>query len=285
MSHLTTEWASFLDPPAGYDPHSPLVRTCSTDLAYSDTWVSTLLSEAPPRSQAPSFPGELEDRRVEISNFSPEAPTAETVLSVAAEYGDIDSIDTSEKESGKITIKFYDLRAAHRLRASTVRVGGLTWQLQFAHPEKIADLRRPPNSGTLVLFHVPPALTDERIRSEMERFGEIRELRAHSDQRFVEFWDTRHCEDALRATRRGKTFGSRVAVEFSRPGGHRKNPDAFLCHRKPVVARVSKTKAQALNEQIAMHQQSENVSSGIRIEKDGRKKQPEFRCAGNEVAA
>jgi hypothetical protein len=228
----------------------------------------------------------LEDRGIEISNFDPETTTKDTVLAEAAKYGDVDSVDVSEIASGKITVKFFDLRSAHALRSSTVRVGGLTWQLQFAHPAKISNPRKPPNIGTIVMFHVPATLSDGAIREEMERFGEIRELRGHADQRFVEFWDTRRCQEALAAIRAGKVFAGKIAAEYSRPGGFRKNPDAFLANRKPVIARVSKSKAQAINEKIARTEQSENAAPVRRIEKTAKKARVEFqRFAGSVVAA
>jgi hypothetical protein len=246
---MSTSWSQFLDPPGEYDPSAPLVRTCSRELDISESWINSLICEASTFSQSPTelCPllepySELEDRRVEISNFDPETTTQDTVLSEGLRHGHVESVDMSESRSGRIIVKFSDLRHAYAMRRATIRCSGFTWQLQFAHPEKIADPKKPPNNGTLVLFHVPSNVTDAMLIAEFGKYGDIREVRSRQDQRFVEFWDTRACESAMTAVKGTKLFGSRISVEYSRPGGFRKNPDAFLSHRKPVVARVARRK-------------------------------------------
>jgi RNA recognition motif-containing protein len=112
--------------------------------------------------------------------------------------------------------------------------------MQFAHPQKVTDPKRPPNNGTLVLFLVPPSVTENMIRAEFEKFGDLRDLRTSGGNYFIEYWDIRDCEKAYRFGKTTKLFGMNVNVEYSRPGGFRKNPDAFLSSRKPVVSRVVK---------------------------------------------
>jgi hypothetical protein len=215
---------------------------------------------------------ELEDRRVEISNFDPETTTEAVVLETAVEYGAVEKVDMSEKASGKIFVKYYDLRHSYALRGATIRFGRLTWQLQFAHPEKIGNVKKPPNNGTIVVFKAPAEVTHDVLLAEFEKHGDIRDIRSSQGQRFVEFWDTRACEKALLFARGTKLFGLKLSVEYSRPGGYRKNPDAFLSSRKPVVARAAKGKAPASIKQvpgiqIQITKPVENAVPAIQIEK------------------
>jgi hypothetical protein len=245
----TAKWSSFLEKPTDYDPSAPLKRTCSREIEFPDSWVNDLISddviEQSPRLEPYK---ELEDRRIEISNFDPETTTEQMVMAEAVRYGDVQGIDLSGFEIGRIIVKFSDLRDAYAMRGSTIRINGMTWQLQFAHPEKIGNQKNPPNNGTLVLFHVPGNVTEEKLRSVFGEYGDLREIRTTQHQRFVEYWDLRAAERAFKAMKRGDLGSLKIAVEFSRPGGYRKDPDLFLFLRKPAVGRVRGKKFQSARE-------------------------------------
>jgi NADH:ubiquinone oxidoreductase subunit D len=241
---MNLSWDDYLTPTPEYEPQSPLVRTCSRELECCLTWIDPLLAETAPFSHpTENFDldavRELEDRGIEISNFDPETIAVDAACE-AARFGDVSAVDLTAVQSGKAIVKFFDLRAAHRMRNAIIRIGALTWQLQFAHPEKMADSKNPPNNGTLILFHIPKTVTDDRISEEFQNFGTIREVRTSAANHFVEFWDLRDCAKAYHAAKNGKVCGVRVAAEYSRPGGFRKNPDAFLTERRPVIVRAAK---------------------------------------------
>jgi RNA recognition motif-containing protein len=238
-------WEESLNPPPDYDKDAPLVRICSADPPEQFEWINTLLEDSPspsPQTISPEIPAcsVIEDRGVEISNFDRSTITKEIVNSIAQRYGEIDRIDMSGKMIGRIIVKFYDLRSAYTMIQALIRISNFTWNLQFAHPEKIADPTKPPNNGCLIISHIPLDIPNERLQEHFSAFGEIREIRKTPKSHFVEFWDLRSCEKAIVATRGTKLFGLKVFVEYSRPGGVRKNPDAFLPYRKPVVARPIK---------------------------------------------
>jgi RNA recognition motif-containing protein len=181
------------------------------------------------------YPGELEDRRVIISNLSPDV-TVDKVCQLAQSFGDVESSHI-DPVTHVATVKFFDLRSAHRMQGA--RIGN--WATQFAPPEAIANKKRPPNNGTIVIFHLKVGVSDDAIRAEFARFGEIRQIRSppgRDTQRFVEYWDTRHARKALNGTK-GKTIcGSKVSVEFSLPGGaYRKNAEVWQQNRPPVISR------------------------------------------------
>jgi RNA recognition motif-containing protein len=182
-----------------------------------------------------NFPGELEDRSIVIANL-PSTTTIEELRAESERFGEVESVDIGEQG----TVRFFDLRAAMAMRRNCRVNGGPPWIVRFALPQPIADRKRPPNNGTIVLFHLREGITDEELKSELVRFGDIRQVREAPDrntQRFVEFWDTRAAEAALRGLRGRTLLNSRVSVEFSLPGGFRKNPEAFQNARAPVIVR------------------------------------------------
>jgi hypothetical protein len=235
-------WESYLAPSAEEDLSVPAAWTGGGGIDCPTEWIDLLLSDSRRPQAAAANPGpepalELEDRGIEISNFDPET-IARDVLSRAEKFGDVEKINVSSLSSGRIIVKFYDLRASQAMRRATIRVGNLIWQIQFAHPEKIANLKRPPNTGTLVLFHVSPSMTQDVIRSEFEKYGDLRDIRMNADNYFVEYWDLRDCEKAYEYAKTKKMHGTKINLECSRPGGIRKNADLFLTSRKPVVSRA-----------------------------------------------
>jgi RNA recognition motif-containing protein len=146
--------------------------------------------------------------------------------------------------SGRILVTFFDLRAAFRMRRSIFGAGRYTWTIQFARAPKITNSQPVPNTGTIIIFRMKKETTVDDVWREFERFGDIREIRAAPErkggQRFVEFWDVRAAGNA-RAEMGGKVVcGARIKIDFSRPGGFRKHPDAFLENRAPIVAYNSK---------------------------------------------
>jgi hypothetical protein len=181
------------------------------------------------------YPGELEERRVIVSNLSTDV-TIEGVCELARSFGGVESVEI-DPVTKVATVKFFDLRSAHRMRGA--RIG--PWATQFAPPQAIANKKCPPNNGTVVIFHLKPGISDDAIRAEFARFGEIRQIRSppgRDTQRFVEYWDTRDADKALAGTKGKIICGSKVSVEFSLPGGaYRKNAEAWQQSRPPVISR------------------------------------------------
>jgi hypothetical protein len=245
-----SSWEEYLEQPHDYVNSCPLQRLCSQDFICGTDWIDTLTSDSPINPPPPPihFPHneprhELEDRGIEISSFNLQTITREIIEFRSRKYGEILEIDMSEMLSGKIIVKFFDLRSSIAMRFSMIIENGFQWHLQFAHPTKITSTHNPPNSGTIVLFHVPSDVTIDSVYSVFKQSGSIREVRTSGDHFFVEFWDLRSSERALKRLRRQKPFGKQVSGEYSRPGGIWKNPDAFLCYRQPIVVRgVNQTK-------------------------------------------
>ena len=173
----------------------------------------------------PEF-GELENRSLLISNANP-ATTEEDIRALFSKKGDINRIDLSQIESGKFIVHYFDIRSATSAKMffNGIDLKGYKILINFAPLPIITDPKKPPNNGTIVIFHLPVGITDDQIMTIFGQFGEIRQIRGtptKSQQRFVEYWDTRDANAAL-LTMSGKfVMGLRVSIEFSLPGGFRK---------------------------------------------------------------
>jgi RNA recognition motif-containing protein len=184
------------------------------------------------------FPGELEDHSVIVSNLPMDITTTE-LHETASHFGLVESIEL-KGHNVVATVRFFDLRAAMTMRRDFRKVFPKGCMVQFAIPQPIKDRKHPPNNGTIVIFHLVEGISDAQLEGELKRFGEIRQIRSPPDrttQRFVEFWDTRDAAVAVRGLRGKTILNSRISVEFSLPGGYRKNPEALQNARPPIVVR------------------------------------------------
>jgi hypothetical protein len=211
----------------------------------AEAYAVAVIGDAPRKVEKPvhEFFGELENRRLEVSNYDPRVTTAELLRATASEFGDVVSVELS---LGKAFVTFFDLRAAHKMRTASIVLGRCAWLIQFAILEKVVRQAVIPNNGTIVVFNLKKNVTTEQVESEFAKFGAIREIRETSErgmQKFIEYWDLRHCEAALNATNGRRILGSTVRVEFSLPRGIRKNPEIFKENRLPTVSRSVKPTA------------------------------------------
>jgi hypothetical protein len=168
---------------------------------------------------------EIENRTLLASNIDPDTPLEE-VERVFKMAGSVRTIDSSSLDSGSVTVEYFDLRHATQVRASPIAINGCPVALTYAPLPRIEDPRNPPNNGTLVVFHLPAGITNQQIEATFGPFGEIRQVRgtpSKPNQKFVEYWDIRDAQKALDALNGQYLMGSRVSIEFSLPGGFRRN--------------------------------------------------------------
>lgn len=173
--------------------------------------------------------GEFENRTLLISNLPSNVTNSELETSFCS-YGDIENINLRDINRGTARIRFYDIRSSQWARVTETRIRSNIVFKSFAPLEEVTNPRKPPNNGTIVIFHLPTAITDEELSTIFSQFGEIRQIRStplKQNQKFVEFYDIRNAEIALKSMNGQIIKKSRVSIEFSLPGGFRKNGATF----------------------------------------------------------
>ncbi|KAG9148917.1 hypothetical protein Leryth_022074 [Lithospermum erythrorhizon] len=101
--------------------------------------------------------------------------------------------------------------------------GRVVWA-QFTFP-LISKIPDGTNQGTLVIFNLDPLVSSTTLQHIFQDFGQVRELRdtpSKKHQRFVEFYDTRDAANALTEMKGREINGTKILIEFSRPGGFSK---------------------------------------------------------------
>jgi RNA recognition motif-containing protein len=170
---------------------------------------------------------EIENRSLIVTNVHPDT-TDEEISALLNPFDTIRSIDSSDRSKGSLVIEYFDFRHASQVRRNchNAPLHGNLISVAYAPLPRIGDPRRPPNNGTIVIFHLPTGITTAQIESSFGSFGEIRQVRGtptKPNQKFIEYWDIRDAQKALDALNGQYVMGSRVSIEFSLPGGFRRN--------------------------------------------------------------
>lgn len=130
-------------------------------------------------------------------------------------YGDVCTLYTVLKQKGFIMITYYDIRAA----CNAVKDLQNKLDIHFSTPKESA-LKKDINQGTLV-FKIDPSVSDDELREIFGVYGEINEIRdaPHlSHHKFIEFYDVRAAEAALRALNTSNFAGKQIKLEPGWPG-------------------------------------------------------------------
>eukprot|EP00252_Welwitschia_mirabilis_P025394 TRINITY_DN7902_c0_g3_i3.p1 TRINITY_DN7902_c0_g3~~TRINITY_DN7902_c0_g3_i3.p1 ORF type:complete len:649 (-),score=110.25 TRINITY_DN7902_c0_g3_i3:332-2278(-) len=124
-------------------------------------------------------------------------------------------------------ISYYDIRAARSamraLQNKPLRRRKL--DIHFSIP-KDNPSDKDVNQGTLVVFNLDPSVSNEDLLHIFGAFGEVKEIRETPHKRhhkFIEFYDVRAAENALRHLNKSDIAGKRIKLEPSRPGGARRS--------------------------------------------------------------
>ncbi|KAJ8501090.1 hypothetical protein OPV22_011642 [Ensete ventricosum] len=89
------------------------------------------------------------------------------------------------------------------------------------------------NQGTLVIFNLDSSVSNDDLRQIFGACGEVKEIRETPHKRhhkFIEFYDVRAAEAALRSLNKSDIAGKQIKLEPSRPGGARRNLMQQLTH-------------------------------------------------------
>ncbi|KAJ6806211.1 protein MEI2-like 2 isoform X4 [Iris pallida] len=123
-------------------------------------------------------------------------------------------------------ISYYDIRAARTamraLQNKPLRRRKL--DIHFSIP-KDNPSDKDMNQGTLVVFNLDPSVSNDDLLKIFGVYGEVKEIREtpHKKHKFIEYYDVRAAEAALRSLNRIDIAGKRIKLEPSRPGGAHRN--------------------------------------------------------------
>ncbi|KAK3039073.1 hypothetical protein RJ639_028524 [Escallonia herrerae] len=153
---------------------------------------------------------------------------------LSVQYGDIRTLYTACKHRGFVMISYYDIRAARTamraLQNKPLRRRKL--DIHFSIP-KDNPSEKDINQGTLVVFNLDASVSNDDLRQIFGTYGEVKEIRETPHKRhhkFVEYYDVRAAEAALKSLNRSDIAGKRIKLEPSRPGGARRNLMQQLSH-------------------------------------------------------
>ncbi|XP_054797052.1 protein MEI2-like 2 isoform X2 [Prosopis cineraria] len=170
--------------------------------------------------------GEHPSRTLFVRNINSNVEDSE-LRSLFEQYGDIRTLYTACKHRGFVMISYYDIRdartAMRALQNKPLRRRKL--DIHFSIP-KDNPSEKDINQGTLVVFNLDPSVSNDDLRLIFGVYGEVKEIRETPHKRhhkFIEFYDVRAAEAALKALNRCDIAGKRIKLEPSRPGGARRN--------------------------------------------------------------
>ncbi|KAF3786696.1 MEI2-like 4 protein [Nymphaea thermarum] len=169
--------------------------------------------------------GEHPSRTLFVRNINSNVEDAE-LRALFEQYGDIRALYTACKHRGFVMISYYDIRSARNamraLQNKPLRRRKL--DIHFSIP-KDNPSEKDINQGTLVVFNLDSSVSNDDLRQIFGVYGEIKEIRETPHKRhhkFIEFYDVRAADAALRALNRSDIAGKRIKLEPSRPGGARR---------------------------------------------------------------
>ncbi|KAL1829602.1 hypothetical protein DCAR_0208944 [Daucus carota subsp. sativus] len=170
--------------------------------------------------------GEHPSRTLFVRNINSNVEDSE-LRTMFEQYGDIRTLYTACKHRGFVMISYYDIRAARTaMRALQNKpLRGRKLDIHFSIP-KDNPSDKDMNQGTLVVFNLEPSVSNDDLFQIFGAYGEVKEIRETPHKRhhkFVEFFDVRASEAALRSLNRSDIAGKRIKLEPSRPGGARRN--------------------------------------------------------------
>ncbi|KAG9149947.1 hypothetical protein Leryth_010021 [Lithospermum erythrorhizon] len=170
--------------------------------------------------------GEHPSRTLFVRNINSNVEDSE-LQALFEQYGDIRTLYTACKHRGFVMISYYDIRAARTamrsLQNKPLRRRKL--DIHFSIP-KDNPSEKDVNQGTLVAFNLDPSVSNEDLRHIFGVYGEVKEIRETPHKRhhkFIEFYDVRAADAALKALNRSDIAGKRIKLEPSRPGGARRS--------------------------------------------------------------
>ncbi|KAE8671813.1 Protein MEI2-like 2 [Hibiscus syriacus] len=198
--------------------------------------------------------GEHPSRTLFVRNINSNVEDSE-LRALFEHYGDIRTLYTACKHRGFVMISYYDIRAARTamraLQNKPLRRRKL--DIHFSIP-KDNPSEKDVNQGTLVVFNLDPSVSNDDLRQIFGVYGEVKEIRETPYKRhhkFIEFYDVRAAEQALKSLNRSDIAGKRIKLEPSRPGGARRNKSPVFENMSPTISNQLPGLASILHPQVS----------------------------------
>lgn len=185
---------------------------------------------------------EIPCRCIMLSNISPYASKNDLQF-IFDSFGPQESCDLSNLKKGVASVVFYSLEDAQQMRVATIYLCNQQLMKVFHYEKnKVIDLSKPVNNGTIVVFRIPSDIEEKELYDIFSKFGKIRQIRntpSKSSQKFIEYYDIRAAEKALKRYN-GKPLmkktNAKVTIEFSHPST-KKNIPRYFKNTLPTIER------------------------------------------------
>ncbi|TKY60530.1 MEI2 1 [Spatholobus suberectus] len=164
--------------------------------------------------------GEQPSRTLFVRNINSNVEDSE-LKALFEQYGDIRTIYTACKHRGFVMISYHDLRAAQNamqaLQNRPLRSRNL--DIHYSIP-KVNAPEKDIGHGTLMLSGLDSSILNDDLKQIFGFYGEIKEIYEYPEMnhhKFIEFYDVRAAEDALRALNKIDIAGKQIKLEPGHP--------------------------------------------------------------------
>ncbi|KAG9391551.1 RNA recognition motif [Carpediemonas membranifera] len=186
--------------------------------------MSLQTSSAPTTQFQPHF-GDHPSRTLYVQHSAIGMLSVDEIQQLFGQFGDIRAVFTECASQGYVLVSYYDIRHAKAAvrRLSGFRYRNIRLDIHYSIPVGIEALQ---NQGTIVVFNLDPASTNEELARLFGDYGELKEIRETPNKKhhkFIEFFDVRHADAAMAGLNKREIRGKRIKIEPSRPGGARRN--------------------------------------------------------------
>ncbi|XP_013643247.2 protein MEI2-like 4 isoform X1 [Brassica napus] len=166
--------------------------------------------------------GEVSSRMLFVTNMDSIIEDYE-LRALFKQYGDVRALHTAGKNRGFILVSYYDIRAAQNaMRALHGRLlRGRKLDIHYHIPKENSG-KVNTSEGALLVNNLDSSVSNEEFYRIVSSYGEIREVRRtmpENSQIYIEFFDVRAAEAALRALNGLEIAGRQLKLAPSFPEG------------------------------------------------------------------
>ncbi|KAF7840223.1 protein MEI2-like 1 isoform X1 [Senna tora] len=166
--------------------------------------------------------GEQPSRTLFVRNINSNVEDSE-LKALFEQYGDIRTTYTACKHRGFVMISYYDIRAAQNamkaLQNKSLRSRKL--DIHYSIP-KVNAPEKDISHGMLLLSGLDSSVSNDELQQIFGFYGEIKKINESPEtnhHKFIEFYDVRAAEAALRALNRSEIAGKQIKLEPGHPRG------------------------------------------------------------------